>query len=61
MTFATAAFCDPKSRAEVEAFFKEHPPRNGTRAVTRALDAIDTCIAFKAAQQASFDAALGAK
>jgi aminopeptidase N/puromycin-sensitive aminopeptidase len=61
ITFAAGAFCDPKSRAEVEAFFKEHPPRNGARAVTRAMDAIDTCIAFKAAQQASFDAALGAR
>ncbi|HKO54281.1 MAG TPA: M1 family metallopeptidase, partial [Thermoanaerobaculia bacterium] len=59
IAFAAGAFCDPASRAEVEQFFKEHPPRNGTRGVTRALDAIDTCIAFKAAQQASFDAALG--
>jgi aminopeptidase N/puromycin-sensitive aminopeptidase len=61
LTFAAGTFCDPRSRAEVEAFFKEHPPKNATRAMTRALDAIDTCIAFKAAQQASFDAALGAK
>jgi aminopeptidase N/puromycin-sensitive aminopeptidase len=58
IAFAAGWFCDPASRAEVEAFFKEHPPRNAARSVTRALDLIDTCIAFKAAQQASFDAAL---
>jgi aminopeptidase N len=55
---SVGAFCDPKSKADVEAFFTAHPPKGGERGLRRALEAIDTCIAFRAAQQASFDAAL---
>ncbi|MBV9493114.1 MAG: M1 family metallopeptidase [Acidobacteria bacterium] len=54
LTFAAGGFCDAASRAEVEAYLKEH--KANARGLSRALDAIDTCIAFKAAQQASFDA-----
>jgi aminopeptidase N len=57
---ATGQFCDPEARKDVEAFFKEHVPPGGERGLNRALDAIDGCIAFRAAQQQSFDEAIGA-
>jgi alanyl aminopeptidase len=59
VTGATATFCDPAMKADVQAFFATHPAGAGERALRRALEAIDTCIAFKAAEQASFNAALG--
>jgi aminopeptidase N len=58
LTGAVGVFCDPKSKADVEAFFAAHPPKGGERGLRRGLEAIDTCIAFRAAQQASFNAAL---
>jgi aminopeptidase N/puromycin-sensitive aminopeptidase len=58
ITGATATFCDPAMKADVQAFFATHPAGAGERSLKRALDAIDTCIAFKAAQQASFNAEL---
>jgi len=57
---ATGQFCDPESRKDVEAFFKEHAPPGGGRGLNRALDAIDSCIAFRTAQQQSLDEAIGA-
>ncbi len=58
---ATSSFCDPESKKDVEAFLTAHPSRGGQRATARALEAIDTCIAFRNAQEASFDQALGAR
>jgi aminopeptidase N len=52
---ATSSFCNPESKKEIEAFLTEHPPRGGSRAVSRAMESIDTCIAFRAAQQEGFD------
>jgi aminopeptidase N/puromycin-sensitive aminopeptidase len=59
ITGSTATFCDAAMKADVQAFFATHPAGAGERSLKRALDAIDTCIAFKAAEQASFNAALG--
>jgi aminopeptidase N len=58
ITGSTAAFCDPAMKAEVQAFFATHPAGAGERALKRALEAIDTCIAFKTAEQESFNVAL---
>jgi hypothetical protein len=55
---AASTFCDPASKKDVEAFFTAHPPKGGERGLRRALESIDTCIAFREAQQKSFDAAL---
>ena len=55
---SVGAFCDPASKRDVEAFFAEHPAKGAERGLRRGLEAIDTCIAFRAAQQKSFDAAL---
>jgi aminopeptidase N len=55
---ATGTFCDRTSRQDVESFFTAHPPKGGERGLRRGLESIDNCIAFRAAQQASFDAAL---
>ena len=52
---STSAFCDAESRKDVETFFAAHPMRTGQRSLTRALESIDTCIAFRAGQQAAFD------
>jgi len=52
------AFCDAQSKADVEAFFAAHPAKGAERGLRRGLEAIDTCMAFRKAQQASFDAAL---
>jgi aminopeptidase N/puromycin-sensitive aminopeptidase len=59
ITGSVSTFCDAAMKQEVQTFFAAHPPGTGERALRRALDQIDTCIAFKAAEQASFDAALG--
>jgi hypothetical protein len=59
ITGATATFCDAASKADVQAFFATHSPGGGERSLKRALDAIDTCIAFKNAEQASFNAGVG--
>jgi len=59
ITGSTATFCDPAMKAEVQSFFATHPAGAGERSLRRALESIDTCIAFKAAEQGSFNAALG--
>jgi aminopeptidase N len=59
ITGSTATFCDPTMKSEVQSFFATHPAGAGERSLRRALEAIDTCIAFKAAEQASFNTALG--
>ncbi|HEX7419927.1 MAG TPA: ERAP1-like C-terminal domain-containing protein, partial [Thermoanaerobaculia bacterium] len=55
---STGSFCDEESKKDVEAFLSSHPMRNGQRVVSRALESIDTCIAFRRLQQSAFDAAL---
>jgi aminopeptidase N len=60
ITGSTGTFCDAASKADVQAFFATHPAGAGERSLRRALEAIDTCIAFKAAEQASFNTAVGA-
>jgi aminopeptidase N/puromycin-sensitive aminopeptidase len=55
---AAGVFCDAASKRDVEAFFTAHPPRGGDRGLRRGLEAIDTCVAFRAAQQSSFDSGL---
>jgi aminopeptidase N/puromycin-sensitive aminopeptidase len=60
ITGATATFCDAASKADVQAFFATHSPGGGERSLKRALEAIDNCIAFKNAEQASFNAGVGA-
>ena len=57
---AAGQFCDPESRKDVAAFFADHAPRGGQRGLDRALDTIDSCIAFRTSQQQSFDQAIGA-
>jgi len=59
ITGSTATFCDAASKADVQSFFATHPPGAGERGLKRAMEAIDTCIAFKAAEQASFNAGVG--
>jgi aminopeptidase N len=58
---ATAAFCDPESKKDVETFLTSHGTRTGQRAMSRALESIDTCIAFRNLQQQSFDRAIASK
>jgi aminopeptidase N len=59
VTGSTSTFCDAASKADVQSFFATHPPGAGERALKRAMDAIDTCIAFKNAEQSSFNAGVG--
>jgi aminopeptidase N/puromycin-sensitive aminopeptidase len=60
VTGSTGTFCDPAMKQEVQAFFAAHPPGTGERALRRAMETIDSCIAFRAAEQASFNSAVGA-
>jgi P2-related tail formation protein len=55
---SVGGFCDAAARKDVEAFFAAHPPKGGERSLRRAVETIDTCIAFREKQQKSFDAAL---
>jgi aminopeptidase N len=55
---ATSNFCDADSRKEVEAFITAHPTRGSQRVLARVLDSIDNCIAFRNAQQKSFNSEL---
>jgi len=48
-------FCDPAMHADVEEFFKTHPAGEGSAALKRTLEAIDTCVAFRNAQQEAFN------
>ena len=59
ITGSVSTFCDAAMKQEVQAFFATHPAGAGDRSLRRALEAIDTCVAFKAAEGASFNAALG--
>ncbi|MEA2339021.1 MAG: puromycin-sensitive aminopeptidase [Thermoanaerobaculia bacterium] len=59
ITGSTSTFCDPNTKADIQSFFATHPPGAGERALKRALEGIDTCIAFRTAEQPSFNTALG--
>ncbi|HKO01910.1 MAG TPA: M1 family metallopeptidase, partial [Thermoanaerobaculia bacterium] len=55
LTFSLGTFCDPESKKDVETFLAEHGSKLNPRAIARATETMNACIAFKAAQQASFD------
>jgi aminopeptidase N len=55
---AASNFCDPQSRSDVQTFLAAHQVRGGRGMSERTLETIDTCIAFREAQQKSLDAAL---
>jgi len=61
ITGSLGGFCDPEAKKDFEAFFATHPAGSGTRALGRSLEALDTCVAFRNAQQASFERAIAAK
>ena len=48
---ALGGFCDRGARDDVASFFAKNPPGEGERALRRSLEAIDTCIAFREAQE----------
>jgi hypothetical protein len=58
ITGSLGGFCDPEAKKDLEAFFATHPAGAGTRALRRSLEALDTCVAFRNAQQASFERAI---
>ncbi len=59
-TGTLAVFCDPNAKKDIEAFFATHDPGTGSAALKRSLEEIDRCVAFRGAQQASFDKAIAA-
>ena len=59
VTGGLKTFCDANSKQAIEAFFASHPPREGSRSLRRSLESVDTCIAFRGAQEASLQQALG--
>jgi aminopeptidase N len=61
ITGSLGGFCDPEAKKDFEAFFATHPAGSGTRALRRSLEALDTCVAFRNAQQASFERAIVAQ
>ncbi len=48
---ATGSFCTAADRADVAQFFASHPVPSSERALRDALQSIDTCTQFRAAQQ----------
>jgi aminopeptidase N len=52
---AVGSFCDKAARDDIAAFFATNPPGEGQRALRRSLEAIDTCVAFRAAQQPALE------
>jgi aminopeptidase N/puromycin-sensitive aminopeptidase len=61
VTGVLGVFCDEAAKKDVQEWFATHSPGEGQRGLRRSLEAIDTCIAFKNAQQASFESALAPK
>ena len=59
-TGSIGSFCDPAAKKDIQDFFATHPAGGGSRALQRSLERIDRCIAFRSAQQQSFDRAIGA-
>jgi len=58
VAFSLGSFCDEESKKDVETFLAKNGSKLNPRAIARATETMNSCIAFKAAQQASFDAAL---
>jgi aminopeptidase N len=58
ITGSLGGFCDADAKKDFEAFFATHPAGSGTRALRRSLEALDTCVGFRNAQQASFERAI---
>ncbi|HEX9501346.1 MAG TPA: M1 family metallopeptidase [Thermoanaerobaculia bacterium] len=58
LTSGLAGYCDAGAKKDIESFFATHQAGTATRSLRRSLEAIDRCIAFRAAQQASFDKAI---
>ncbi|MDQ6801073.1 MAG: M1 family metallopeptidase [Acidobacteriota bacterium] len=58
LTGSLAGYCSADSKKDIETFFANHQAGSGSRSLRRALEAIDRCVAFRAAQQASFDRAI---
>jgi alanyl aminopeptidase len=52
LTWVGSSYCDPVHRQEVAAFFTERAAKapGGPRMLAQVLEAVDLCIAFKAAQ-----------
>jgi aminopeptidase N/puromycin-sensitive aminopeptidase len=48
---AAGSFCSADARQEVDSFFSTHKVESSERAMQRANDAIDACIALRAAQE----------
>ena len=61
ITGSLGGFCDPEAKKDFEAFFATHPTGSGTRALRRSMETLDTCVAFRNAQQASFERAIAAQ
>ncbi len=53
---ATGSFCSAADKADVQQFFASHPVEASERALRDALDSIDSCTRFRAAQQPSLTA-----
>jgi aminopeptidase N len=53
------SFCDRATRDDIAAFFAKNPPGEGERALRRSLEAIDTCTAFREAQEVNLVRWLG--
>lgn len=52
---ATGSFCDAKSKQDVQQFFAERSVENGSRQLRQAIESMNTCIAFSAAQASNLD------
>ena len=53
-------FCDAATKKDIQDFFATHSAGTGSRNLQRSLESIDRCIAFRAAQQGSFDRSVAA-
>ena len=51
-------FCDAAAKKDIQDFFATHSAGTGSRNLQRSLEGIDRCMAFRDAQQASFDRAV---
>jgi aminopeptidase N/puromycin-sensitive aminopeptidase len=58
ITGSLSSFCDADAKKDIESFFATHPAGAGTRSLRRSMEAIDTCVAFRGGQQASFEKAI---
>ena len=49
--------CDPAMKKDVQDFFATHPAGTASRSLQRSLESLDRCVAFRSAQQESFNKA----